>query len=105
MAEIFKDIADVERMFREQSYLVQRTLLQKGAKEGAELIRQRAEELAPRDTGELAESEMIKVITGESSAAEVVIRIGPAKNAFPQYLRRWLGLARAHRPSIDSSGI
>ncbi len=61
---------------------MRRILLTKSVKAGAEIIRQRAEELAPRDTGQLAESELVRVIGADSSAAEVVAKIGPSRASF-----------------------
>lgn len=82
MPEIFKDAADLERKFNQQGFVVRRQILAKAVKAGAEVIRDKAEQLAPRDTGQLAETENIRVIGAESTAAEVVARIGPAKSSF-----------------------
>ncbi len=82
MPEIFKDAAALKAAFDRQGYAMRRILLTKSVKAGAEIIRARAEQLAPRDTGQLAESELVRVIGADSSAAEVVAKIGPSKAAF-----------------------
>ncbi len=82
MPEIFKDAAALKAAFDRQGHAMRRILLTKSVKAGAEIIRQRAEELAPRDTGQLAESELVRVIGADSSAAEVVAKIGPSRASF-----------------------
>ncbi len=82
MPEIFKDQTALKAAFDRQGYAMRRVLLTKSVKAGAEIIRQRAEELAPRDTGQLAESELVRVIGADSSAAEVVAKIGPDRKCF-----------------------
>lgn len=82
MAKIFNNAADLEREFKRISYSMQQRILTIAAKTGAELIRDKAEALAPRDTGQLAESELIRVEGSQSDASEVVVKIGPDKDAF-----------------------
>lgn len=61
---------------------VRRKLLTKVTKIGAESIRAEMERTAPRLTGHLSEREIISVRASESSADVVIVRIGPAKDAF-----------------------
>lgn len=82
MAEIFKNAAALEQKFKEHGYAVQRQLLTQATRAGAEVIQIRAEALAPRRTGHLAESELIRIDSSQSNAAEVVAKIGPDKSAF-----------------------
>lgn len=82
MPEIFKDAADLERKFNQQGHVLRRKILTKAVKAGADVIREKAEQLAPRDTGQLAASELVKVIGADSNAAEVVARIGPTRSTF-----------------------
>lgn len=64
-------------------YTKQKKVLMKAVKEGAEPIRIRAGELAPRgDTGNLAESQMITAAGSGSDINEVSVKIGPALDAF-----------------------
>ncbi len=82
MPEIFKNAEGLKSAFDRQGYAMRRVLLTKSVKAGAEIIRARAEQLAPRDTGQLAESEIVRVIGADSSAAEVVAKIGPDRASF-----------------------
>lgn len=82
MPTIFKDAKELERKFNQQGHFVRRQLLTKATREGAKLIRDKAEQLAPRDTGQLAEAELIRIDSGQSNAAEVVAKIGPSKDSF-----------------------
>lgn len=86
MPEIFKDAKDLERKLKEHGYAVRRTIMTKAVRAGAEVIQERASQLAPRNPvvagTTLAESIVIKVIAADSSSAEVVARIGPNRSAF-----------------------
>lgn len=82
MPEIFKDAEGLKAAFDRQGYAMRRVLLTKATKAGAELIRERASALAPRDTGQLAESEIVRVVGADSNAAEVVAKIGPDRASF-----------------------
>lgn len=82
MPEIFKNAADIQRMFNRHDYTMRRKILIKAGKEGAEEFRQRMEDTAPRRTNELAENQVVKLVGGESNAAVAVFRIGPARSVF-----------------------
>lgn len=82
MPKVFHNAAELEREFNRISYVMQRQILTAAAKAGAELIRDEAERLAPRDTGQLAESELIRVEGRQSDSSEVVVKIGPDKDSF-----------------------
>lgn len=82
MPEIFKDARDIERKFNQHGHAVRRQLLTKATKAGAELIQAKASALAPRDTGQLAESQLVRIDSSSSNAAEVVAKIGPDRASF-----------------------
>jgi len=83
MADIFKNALDLEKKFNKHGHAMRRTILTKAVKSGAEIIQERAGELAPQGpTGELQESIVIRIDSGKSSAAEVIAKIGPDKPRF-----------------------
>src|SRR3990167_5019859 len=59
---------------------VQKNLIVRALRKGAEPIRARAEELAPRDEGQLAESMMITV--SDQTATGATAKIGPSRTGF-----------------------
>ena len=89
MSELIIGLEAFEQRLKSLEATVQQALLVKAAKEGAELIRAEAERRAPRlkysahprrYAGLLAHSQMLSV--AEQTANEVVVRIGPSKDAF-----------------------
>lgn len=82
MSDIFKDAAALEAKFNEIGYAVQRQVLIKAARKGAQLIRDEAEKLAPRRTGALAKSQIVTIAGTGSNSAEVVVKIGPDRARF-----------------------
>src|SRR5262245_21658455 len=80
LPEIFRNSSDLKRVLDGHGHAVRRQFLTKGTKAGAQVIGERAGEIAPRDTGELSENIVVSIRTSESSAAEVVARIGPTKS-------------------------
>lgn len=75
-------IEQFENKLRDLALTVKRKALVKAVKRGGELIRAEAASRAPRDTGTLAENEVVSLRNSENSADEVTVRIGPAKKAF-----------------------
>lgn len=100
MPEIFKNAAELEKKFNQHGHAVRRQLLTKATKAGAELIQKRAEELAPRDTGQLAESELVRIDSSQSSAAEVVAKIGPSKDSFYGFFQEFGTAHHAAQPFL-----
>jgi HK97 gp10 family phage protein len=80
MSETIEGLEDFEAKLKALEFAVQKESLIAAVKAGAEIIRAEAEARAPRRTGTLAEEEMITVV--ESTAFEVVAKIGPSKEAF-----------------------
>src|SRR5262245_52196384 len=80
MAEI-RGLADLQAKLNELGEIGKRKILQKALKNGAEVVRQEAENSAPRLTGKLAKEEMIS-IEEDSSLYEAVVKIGPSRLAF-----------------------
>lgn len=83
MAEfVIEGMPELEAKLKALERVAQKQILMDAVKEGAELIRASAEERAPRDTGQLAESIMFTLAGGDNIATEVTAKIGPRKSAF-----------------------
>ncbi len=63
-----------------ESLVSQKRILSKALREGAQIIADEAEQLAPYDTGQLANS-MMYTIT-EASASFAIAKIGPSRKGF-----------------------
>jgi HK97 gp10 family phage protein len=96
MPEIFRDFNALAKQFEDLSYSVQKKVLVKAAKAGAQVIRDEAERLAPKLTGELAKNEIVTIAGTGSNAAEVVVKIGPDKKHFYGLFQE---LGTAHQPA------
>ncbi len=79
---ILEGIEHFESKLRDLALTVQRKALLGATRKGAELIRAKAAELAPRLSGKLADMEITKLATAQNSATEITIQIGPARSAF-----------------------
>lgn len=82
MAELIRGLDELEAKLKKLSRVGQRKVLQKALKIGAEPIRQEAEDTAPRDTGRLAENEIVSLSQAESAPDQAVVKIGPSMQAF-----------------------
>lgn len=105
MPEIFKDAKELERKFNEQGHFMRRQLLTKGTRKGAEVIQAQQELTAPRDTGFLADEILIRIDGANSSAAEVVAKIGPSQKAFYGLFQEFGTAFHPAQPFIEPSLI
>lgn len=80
MAVRIDGLAELNRKLRELPRKVQRRGLRRAVRAGAEPIRERAEELAPRRTGRLARNIVTRYRTSRVDRA--VIEVGPGLRAF-----------------------
>lgn len=79
---IFEGLPELEAKFKKLTLVAQRKILTRAARQGAELIRAAASELAPHRTGKLSRHMIITAPTREQSADEGSVRIGPSKEAW-----------------------
>lgn len=83
MAVTIRGFAEFESKLRSLALVSQRILLERAAKAGAILIRDRAADLAPTgETGRLQDSMIVVTRRSENTKDAVVTRIGPAKGGF-----------------------
>ena len=78
-----EDIHGLQELLKSMDELplsLQKTLIVRALRKGAEPIRARAEELAPIDTGKLKELMMITI--ADQSASSATAKIGPARKTF-----------------------
>jgi HK97 gp10 family phage protein len=84
MAELnIQGFPELDANLKSLAYSVQKKVLTKAAKAGAEPIRAEAEARAPvGETHNLAESQMISMAGTDSDINQVTVKIGPAIGAF-----------------------
>lgn len=82
MAINIRGFDQLESKLKSLSLVSQRLMLERAAKAGAILIRDRASLNAPVDTGRLSDSIIVVVKRSQNTKDAVVVHIGPAKFGF-----------------------
>lgn len=100
---VLQGLDQFDRALKQLSLVTQGQLLKQAVKKGAELIREEAENRAPRDTGTLAEEEIVSVVAGESNAFEATVKIGPSKKAFYGFFQEFGTAHHAAQPFLMPS--
>lgn len=101
MPELIIGMAEFERKLRQLDLSLQRRALIEAATAGAKLVRDVASDLAPRDTGELAEEMTTRVSGSQSDVHEASVDVGPSKNAFYGMFQEFGTVKQAAQPFLE----
>lgn len=97
----FEGLEDLKRDLKRLGFADQQVALTRAARAGAEIIRKKIADRAPRDTGKLSESIIMSGAGQKNDLNSVTILIGPSTMAFYGFFQEYGTAFQSAQPFLE----